>query len=161
MKRTITHLVVHCTATAHNAKIDDIQAYWRTKLKWRTAGYHKIIKADGEVVTLLPDSKIANGVKGHNKTSLHVSWIGGLHHDNRTMAQRKALAAVLWNWLKTYPDAKICGHTDFLDVHKACPQFDAAAAYNYLHAYIKSVNDFAADEIPEPPRPVANAPTGV
>ena len=151
MKRNITHLVVHCTATAHNATVENIVAYWRDKLKWKTSGYHKIIKADGEVVTLMPDNKIANGVKGHNKTSLHVSWIGGLHNDNRTLAQRKALAAVLWNWLKLYPDAEICGHTDFENVHKACPQFDAAAAYNYLHAYIKASKHLDAPEPPTPP----------
>lgn len=136
--RNITHLVVHCTATPHNASVSSILRYWTETLKWKAPGYHKIILASGEVVELLPDSKIANGVAGHNKSCLHVSWIGGLHNDNRTLAQRKAIAAVLWNWLKKYPDAKICGHRDFPGVAKSCPQFDAGASYFYLHSYLKS-----------------------
>ena len=153
--------MVHCTATAHNASVDNILAYWRDKLKWKAPGYHKIIKANGDVITLLPDNKIANGVNGHNKTSLHVSWVGGLHNDNRTMAQRKALAAVLWNWLLVYPNAKICGHTDFSDVSKACPQFDAGAAYSYLHDYLQRANAAGSAVSEEPPAPPAPGPAPI
>ena len=160
MKRNITHLVVHCTATAHNAPVAAILRYWEDTLKWKAPGYHKIVKADGEVVTLLPDSKIANGVAGHNKTCLHVSWIGGLHNDNRTMAQRKALAAVLYNWLKVYPGAKICGHRDFPGVKKACPQFDAGATYNYLKAYVAAAGEGAKLPDEPPVEPSAPGATG-
>jgi N-acetylmuramoyl-L-alanine amidase len=154
--RPVTHLVVHCTATPHNAEISSIERYWRETLKWKAPGYHKIILASGEVVTLLPDSKIANGVSGHNKSSLHVSWIGGLHNDNRTLAQRQALAAVLWQWLKIYPDSKIVGHRDFPGVRKACPQFDAGAAYGYLRSYIQAAQDGSwPEDPPAPPAPPA------
>ena len=131
--RTITHLVVHCTATPHNTKIANIRRYWKQALGWKSVGYHKIIEADGNIVQLAPDSAITNGVKGHNATSLHVSYIGGKDKDDRTIGQRKAIAGVLLEWLRKYPTARICGHRDFPNVNKACPQFSAEKEYGYLY----------------------------
>jgi N-acetylmuramoyl-L-alanine amidase len=151
--RKVTHLVIHCTATPLNAKPEAIQSYWKNQLKWKTPGYHKLIQADGLVIDLLPDDKIANGVQGHNKHSLHVSWIGGMHSDDRTMAQRKAIAAVLLNWLRKYPQAKILGHCDLPGVKKACPRFDASS-YEYLRNYLgsdlKDVPDPVDSTVPSP-----------
>jgi N-acetylmuramoyl-L-alanine amidase len=131
--RTITHLVVHCTATPHNTKIANIRRYWKQALGWKSVGYHKIIEADGNIVQLAPDSAVTNGVRGHNATSLHVSYIGGKDKDDRTIGQRKAIAGVLLEWLRKYPTARICGHRDFPNVNKACPQFSAEKEYGYLY----------------------------
>lgn len=127
--RNIKYLVVHCTATSRDTTITSIQDYWRRKLGWRSPGYHKIIKADGEVVTLATDDKITNGVAGYNSVSLHVSYIGGVDRrnnpfDTRTEEQNKSLEKVLREWKKKYPDAEIRGHRDFPKVRKACPSFD-------------------------------------
>lgn len=131
--RNITHLVVHCTATPKNTTIASIRRYWKEALGWKSVGYHKIVETNGNIVQLAPDSAITNGVQGHNSTSLHVSYIGGKDKDDRTIQQRQAIAGVLLEWLKKYPTARICGHRDFPNVTKACPQFSAEKEYGYLY----------------------------
>jgi len=134
--RTITHLVVHCTATPKNTTIASIRRYWKEALGWKSVGYHKVIEANGNIVTLAEDSKVTNGVAGHNSTSLHVSYIGGKDADDRTIGQRQALAGVLLEWLKKYPTARICGHRDFAGVTKDCPRFSAENEYGYLYTTV-------------------------
>jgi len=131
--RTITHLVVHCTATPKHTTIASIRRYWKEALGWKSVGYHKIIEATGNIVTLAEDSKVTNGVAGHNSTSLHVSYIGGKDTDDRSIGQRQAIAGVLLEWLKKYPTARICGHRDFAGVTKDCPRFSAEKEYGYLY----------------------------
>jgi N-acetylmuramoyl-L-alanine amidase len=135
--RSIKYLVVHCTATPHSTTIDAIQRYWRENLKWKSPGYHKVVKANGEVVTLATDDKVCNGVAGYNSVSLHVSYIGGVNFhgdpsDNRTQGQKDALSQVLHEWRAKYPAAKILGHRDFPKVAKACPSFDAVKEYAHI-----------------------------
>lgn len=135
--RRIKYLVVHCTATPQKTTIENIQNYWRNTLKWKSPGYHKIIKADGEIIKLADDTDVCNGVANYNSVSLHVSYIGGIDSelkalDNRTSQQRKALIQVLTNWKKLYPEAIIQGHKDFPNVAKACPCFDAKKEYEKI-----------------------------
>ena len=135
--RKISHLVVHCTATAPTTTIASIQRHWREVLKWRSMGYHVIIEANGNIVRLADDSAVCNGVAGHNATSLHVSYIGGIDakgnaKDTRTDAQKASLLKVLTEWRQKYPRAVIQGHRDFWGVKKACPSFDAKKEYLYL-----------------------------
>ena len=131
--REIKNLVCHCTATPKNVSIEAIKRYWREHLKWKAVGYHKIIKDNGEIIELAPDDAVTNGVAGHNSNSLHVSYIGGRDTDDRSEAQKKAMASVLKEWLIKYPRARITGHRDFPGVKKACPQFSAEKEYGYLY----------------------------
>lgn len=130
--RNITHLVVHCTATAPNTSVASIQRHWREVLKWKSPGYHIIVDAAGVAHRIAPDSQVCNGVAGHNATALHVSYIGGRDRDDRTMAQKSTLINVLKEWRKLYPKAKIQGHRDFPRVAKACPQFNAIKEYDFI-----------------------------
>ena len=41
--REIKYIVVHCSATAHNTKIENIKKYWKETLGWKSPGYHIII----------------------------------------------------------------------------------------------------------------------
>lgn len=107
-KRQITHIFVHCTATLPTASVESIQQGWRS-IGWKNPGYHYIIKADGTIVSLQPEDKASNGVKGYNAHAIHVAYIGGigLHkanprdvgsahiEDTRTPAQKAALRALL------------------------------------------------------------------
>lgn len=141
MKRIINHIVIHCTATQPATKIESIQRYWRKKLGWKNPGYHYIIKRDGEVVALHPEDKVANGVRGHNKTSIHISYIGGIDkngkpQDNRTPAQQAAMFDLIVELSDRHPKAEICGHRDFAGVHKACPSFDVK---QWLAGYVPDI----------------------
>jgi N-acetylmuramoyl-L-alanine amidase len=131
MKRVIRYIVVHCTNTPPDTKIKDIERYWKQQLGWENPGYHYIIERDGKIVQLLQDEKVANGVKDFNQNAIHISYIGGVDHnnrsiDNRTDEQKTSLFNKLMELMRKYPLAKIMGHYDFPNVAKACPSFNVA-----------------------------------
>lgn len=151
--RQITHVVVHCTATSPKATVKAITSYWfRPKsqggLGWKNAGYHYLIDADGTVHNLQPESKPSNGVRGHNKNSIHISYIGGVKNgkavDTRTDAQKDAMLDLLITLKAQYPSATILGHRDFSpdknkngiidpwERIKECPSFDAITEYSWI-----------------------------
>lgn len=81
---------------------------------------------------------IANGVKGYNKNSIHISYIGGVDRynksvDNRTMEQVEAMISKLTELKGKYPKAIILGHRDFPGVKKSCPSFNVR---HWLKAYM-------------------------
>ena len=45
-------------------------------IRWKNPGYHFIIKADGEIVSLLPIEQVSNGVQGFNSVSVNICYIG-------------------------------------------------------------------------------------
>ena len=127
--RTIKYIVVHCTATPPETTIDSIKNYWKQHLGWKNPGYHYIIKRNGDIINLFPEDKVSNGVKGYNKNSVHISYIGGVDKnntaiDNRTDAQKHAMFYKLVSLSEKYPKATILGHRDFPGVTKMCPSFD-------------------------------------
>lgn len=129
--RDVNHLVIHCTGTQGDASVSSIEKYWSDYLGWRSKGYHFLIEADGTIHHLTPLDEIANGVRGHNKDSIHISYIGGIDEagnpkDTRTRNQQDAMTMILWSMIGLYPDAEILGHRDFDGVAKACPSFDVA-----------------------------------
>jgi len=135
--RTITHIVVHCSATGQDAKVEAIQRYWKQNLGWKSPGYHYIIEADGKETQLLTIAQPSNGVKGFNKSIINVCYIGGVNKlgkpiDNRTDAQKKQLYTRLKALKTMFPEAIIQGHKDFPNVAKACPCFDAKTEYKNI-----------------------------
>lgn len=135
--RDIDYLVVHCTATQPETKVESIQNYWRKNLGWKSPGYHYMIKADGEIVPLLSIEKVSNGVAGYNSKIINISYIGGIDKagkpkDTRTSEQKASILKLLKDLKKRFPSAKIQGHRDFPKVNKACPSFDAKKEYSKL-----------------------------
>lgn len=127
--RTIKYIVVHCTATPTDTTIESILRYWKEEKGWKNPGYHYIIKRNGEIVNLHPESQTSNGVEGYNKNAIHLSYIGGIDNkknaiDNRTPAQVHAMFNKLVALGEKYPNAVILGHRDFPGVTKPCPSFD-------------------------------------
>lgn len=127
--RTITHIVLHCTATPQATTVASIRRYWKDVKKWKSPGYHHIIVPDGTIANLLPIEEVSNGVAGHNANSIHISYIGGIDSkgnalDNRTDAQKATQVELLKKYKAMFPDAIICGHRDFPGVKKSCPSFD-------------------------------------
>lgn len=136
MKRSIKYIAIHCTATQQTATVAAIQRYWRDSLGWKAPGYHLLIEPNGTIHQLLDFNGVANGVRGFNKDSVHISYIGGVNKagkeaDNRTDAQKKAILECIDRVIE-WSDNKcliIQGHRDFPNVKKACPSFDAKAEY--------------------------------
>lgn len=132
--RPIKYIAVHCTATPQTTTVESIKQYWKTHLGWKMPGYHFIIKANGEVVELLPIELVSNGVKGFNSVTINVCYIGGIDAnkkptDNRTPQQKESLKQILKELKNKFKQAVIQGHRDFPKVKKACPCFDAKNEY--------------------------------
>lgn len=135
--RPIKYIAVHCTATPQTTTVESIKQYWKTQLGWKMPGYHFIVKADGQVVNLLPIEQVSNGVKGFNSVTINVCYIGGIDNnkkptDNRTPQQKQSLLKVLKELKQKFPKAIIQGHSQFPNVNKACPCFDAKNEYKDL-----------------------------
>lgn len=136
MKRAIKYIAIHCTATQPTATVAAIQRYWRDSLGWKSPGYHLLIEPNGTIHRLLDFNGIANGVRGFNKESIHISYIGGVDKngkpvDNRTAVQKEAILLCIKEVIE-WSDNKcliIQGHRDFPNAKKACPCFDAKAEY--------------------------------
>ncbi|MBL7932320.1 MAG: N-acetylmuramoyl-L-alanine amidase [Bacteroidia bacterium] len=129
-KREVKFIVIHCTATQPETSIESIQKYWKEVKGWKDVpGYHYIIKASGEVIKLLDESKNSYGVYAHNNECISISYIGGIDKtgkpkDTRTRKQEIAMFNLIVSITNRYPGAKIVGHRDFPEVKKACPSFD-------------------------------------
>lgn len=154
--RPIVRIVIHCTASSQNATVDDILTFWKTPkgpkdceyipnvqggMGWRNPGYHYLIGVNGERHILSHLSKPTNGVRGYNWNSCHVSYIGGAKgKDNRTLAQRKQLEALIKELRSDaiLGNVPVVGHRDLSpDLNKdgvitpnewtkLCPSFDVS-----------------------------------
>jgi N-acetylmuramoyl-L-alanine amidase len=138
MKREIRYIVIHTTATPQSTTVASIQRHWKDTLKWTSPGYHRLIEPNGTVHKLENYDNPTNGVKGHNRNSIHISYIGGVDTsnrpiDNRTPQQKEAIIDCIVEALG-YAQKKVFiqGHRDFEGVAKACPCFDAIAEYRFL-----------------------------
>lgn len=135
--RNIQYIAIHCTSTRQDAKVEAIQNYWRNTFKWKSPGYHILIEADGTRNYLQSFDKPANGVKGFNSVSIHISYIGGVDAkgkaiDNRTEKQKASILIAIkeaMEYAKTKPI--IQGHRDF-GSNKDCPCFDAKKEYAWI-----------------------------
>ncbi len=131
-KRKITKLIWHCTATAEGKSIGDNPALtidrWHKARGWDGIGYHAVTDLDGE--TYLGRDWDIDGahVRGHNKDTLGLCYVGGVAEDGqtakdtRTAAQRKAMLELTRRVVEQNPSiTRIVGHNQFSD--KACPSF--------------------------------------
>jgi N-acetylmuramoyl-L-alanine amidase len=139
-KRTITEIIVHCTATAEGKDytVDDIRKWHTAKPPqgrgWSDIGYHYVIDRKGHILQGRDVDIIGAHCEGHNAHSIGVVYIGGVSalngkpKDTRTLAQKAGLIRCLTELKSIYPQAKIYGHCDFTK-SKPCPCFDAKTEY--------------------------------
>lgn len=133
--RRVRNIVIHCTATSQKATVSGIVRFWKERNRWKSPGYHRIIKPDGEIVNLCSFDYPTNGVAGHNHNSIHISFIGGLGGvDDRTDAQKASILECIREAVYYAPGATIKGHRDFPEVSKACPSFNAKKEYAWITA---------------------------
>lgn len=149
-KRTITDIVIHCTATkvGKDLTADDLRKMHKAK-GWSDIGYHYVVRMDGTVENGRDIDIIGAHVSGYNSHSIGVVYVGGLGangkaRDTRTENQKAALLNLLYDLKKIYPNAKISGHRDFspdkngngtiepFEWIKQCPCFNAIEEYRRL-----------------------------
>jgi hypothetical protein len=118
----IRYLVVHCSDTDDDLTASDIHAM-HLGFGWDGIGYHAVIIKDGTIEQGRPHFWSGAHVYGHNEKSLGVCLIG---RNDFTPEQMTALDGLLRDWIARYPQARICGHRDFPNTQKTCPNFDVA-----------------------------------
>jgi len=134
MDRYIDKIVVHCSATPEGrdvsaATIDE----WHKARGWSGIGYHFVVALDGKIEYGRDLNKTGAHVKGYNKSSIGICYIGGLDSvsktakDTRTSEQKESLLDLIKTLKKLHPSAVVHGHNEFSS--KACPCYDANAEY--------------------------------
>lgn len=145
-KRTISEIIIHCSATpeGRDYTVEQIRKDHKER-GWSDIGYHYVIYRDGTIVNGrdvdLVGAHCSKG--GHNQHSIGICYIGGLENkarvpynklkakDTRTEEQKASLLSLLLDLKKLYPKAVIYGHHDF-DSSKDCPSFNARDEYKRL-----------------------------
>tara|TARA_Y100001937_G_scaffold127592_1_gene200290 strand:+ start:2412 stop:2888 length:477 start_codon:yes stop_codon:yes gene_type:complete len=137
-KRVIKHIVVHCSATKEGMDFSakDIDK-WHKNRGWSGIGYNWVVRNDarGTIETGRDIDRIPAHVKGINRNSLGICYIGGLDQngdpkDTRTDIQKHQLRSLLKDLRKIYPEARISGHNEWSS--KACPCFDCKIEYSQI-----------------------------
>ena len=138
----IKRIVVHCTATREGSDINAATIRgWHLKQGWSDIGYHYVVRLDGRIEKGRPDTAIGSHVKGWNKGSIAIVYVGGLDSkgkakDTRTPAQKKALKEIINRMSALHKNPPVMGHRDLspdkdgdgvVEKHewlKMCPCFD-------------------------------------
>lgn len=137
--RTIEFLILHCTAGSQAWTARELQAFFMRPVAeggrgWSRGGYHWLVEADGKAVRLYSDALVTNGtypysglgIKVSNSNAVHICYTGGVGAlmqavDNRTAAQRMALAKLVRDYVAAYPNLRVLGHNQVRE--KACPAY--------------------------------------
>lgn len=134
--REINKIILHCSATPEGRHVTaETIRQWHLDRGWSDIGYHFVVYLDGTVVSGRPVSRVGAHVKGRNRDSIGVCYIGGVDEngkpkDTRTLEQMQSMELLLEDLLKEYPHATLHGHNEFSS--KACPSFNARDEYLYL-----------------------------
>lgn len=131
--RKIDKIIVHCTATPEGrpVSVEEIDS-WHKQRGWSQIGYHYVVQLDGTINPGRDVSISGAHCKGHNKTSIGITYVGGCDSnmepkDTRTDAQIDSLNYLVGYLCASHPGAEVYGHRDFST--KACPSFDAKLEY--------------------------------
>jgi N-acetylmuramoyl-L-alanine amidase len=135
--RTIDSIIVHCSATEEGKDFsaDDIRRWHVDGNGWRDIGYHFVVRLDGQIEIGRPLDQAGAHVKGHNKNSIGVCYVGGLDGnrnpcDTRTQEQDESLEVLLATLARIFPGVTLSGHNEFSS--KACPCFNVKSEYGHL-----------------------------
>ena len=149
MKRMITEIIIHCTATPEGTDFTVAQIK-RCHLDrgFNDIGYHYVIYRDGTIHKGRAEEKVGAHATGHNAISIGICYVGGLAKDGktgkdtRTPAQKAALINLIKELKQRYPTIKlVMGHRDTSpdlnhngviepsEYIKKCPCFDAIPEY--------------------------------
>jgi len=139
--RKISKIIIHCTATpeGRDISVDDIRQ-WHLDRGWSDIGYHYIIDIKGCLKEGRPVKRAGAHVRGHNKGSIGIAYVGGVDDnlspkDTRTENQKGRLRSLILDLMDKYPEATLHGHNEFSN--KACPSFDVQKDYKDIIEFFK------------------------
>jgi N-acetylmuramoyl-L-alanine amidase len=137
--RKINKIIVHCSATQEGRDLNAAEINrWHLKRGFNGIGYHYVILLDGTIEYGRSIYKQGAHVKGENKGSIGICYIGGVESergpngkwiakDTRTPEQKESLLLLLKTLKKMHHEATIHGHNEF--AAKACPCFNVEEEY--------------------------------
>jgi N-acetylmuramoyl-L-alanine amidase len=135
--RDINKIILHCSATREGQDIstETIRGWHVNERGWSDIGYHYVILLDGTVDKARPVERQGAHVRGHNKGSIGICYVGGCDadmnpKDTRTDLQKDSLTELISYLMDSYEDATLHGHNEFSS--KACPSFDVKEEYKEL-----------------------------
>lgn len=135
--RDINKIILHCSATREGQDIstETIRGWHVNERGWSDIGYHFVVLLDGTVDKARPVERQGAHVRGHNKGSIGICYIGGCDadmnpKDTRTDLQKDSLTELISYLMDSYEDATLHGHNEFSS--KACPSFNVKEEYKEL-----------------------------
>ena len=135
--RDINKIILHCSATREGQDIstETIRGWHVNERGWSDIGYHFVVLLDGTVDKARPVERQGAHVRGHNKGSIGICYIGGCDadmnpKDTRTDLQKESLTELISYLMDSYEDATLHGHNEFSS--KACPSFNVKEQYKEL-----------------------------
>jgi N-acetylmuramoyl-L-alanine amidase len=158
------YFVIHCMATPEGTEISKkrIEDIFFIGRGWSKVGYSEVLHLNGNKSVFvehdgdgwISSGEITYGARGHNSTSKHVSYVGGVDSNNkpkdtRTKEQYLAMVELIREELEAHPTVKVLGHNQFKGVAKACPSFsveDFLDEINNAEKYKKKLEDLEVDE---------------
>ncbi len=137
MPRDIKKIVIHCTDSQDSLDIgaNEIRE-WHTMQPpkgngWSDIGYHYIVRRDGTIELGRPVWNPGAHVKGHNKTSIGVVWVGRDAPSDVQETRLLWLTRALIDLYKLNALHDVFGHTE-LDPLKSCPNIDMVRFRGHL-----------------------------
>ena len=128
--RKIREIILHCTDSCDSLDIGVREiTQWHTDPKphgngWADVGYHFIIRRNGTIEIGRPMERVGAHVKGHNKRSVGICWVGRrVPTPDQYRALIELATALMKEYKLTFDD--VLGHTE-LDDGKTCPNLDMA-----------------------------------
>ena len=139
--RDINKIILHCSATpeGRDVSVNDIRQ-WHLDKGWSDIGYHYVVELDGTIKEGRPVERQGAHVRGLNKNSIGICYVGGCDEDmkpkdTRTIAQKISLEYLITELMNAHINSTLHGHNEFSS--KACPSFDVQKEYINLINYFK------------------------
>ncbi len=128
-------IAIHCADTTEeqDVGVKEIREWHLAPPRcWSDVGYHFVIRRNGTIELGRPLWAIGAHVEGYNNKSVGICLVGGKDTngnkvDDFTPVQMESLELCVRACKSRYPNAVVQGHTDFPNVGKLCPTFDAKA----------------------------------
>ena len=126
--------MVHCSATRCDRPYSVENLISTGVAKYGQASYHWLVRRNGNIIPILPESVRGAHARGYNRCSIGICYEGGINtrgknDDTRTPQQKASLYELLKQLHRDYPKARIIGHRELPHVVKDCPCFTASSEY--------------------------------
>jgi N-acetylmuramoyl-L-alanine amidase len=128
--RNLEKVILHCSATPEGRDVstEDIRKWHVEGNGWSDIGYHFVIELSGDLKIGRPLERIGAHVKGQNRGSIGVCYIGGMERsmskakDTMNRGQEATFRNLMVALRASWGELSLHGHNEFSS--KECPSFN-------------------------------------